>query len=117
MSDGVYQTEREFATGTTELGAAKFGAKVKPFALATVLWQRSGNGNISLFVELLDGDRVYVIDTQSGGAGFQNYCLPNVRVPNKVFCTSGQRIRVRSSGAAGGENQSAAVTWAEEGTP
>jgi hypothetical protein len=116
VSDGVFQTEREYATGATQLGAKKFGARVKPYSLRTVLWQRSQAAAIDLFVEIVDGDRVYLIDTVAGTT-LKSYVLPNARVPSKIDLITPQQIRFRTAGAAAGEDQSVAVTWAEEGTP
>lgn len=116
MSDGVYQTQREYAKDATQLGATLFGARIKPYSLRTILWQRKNAAAMDLFVEIVDGDRVYLVDTVAGTI-LKSYVFPNSRTPAKLELNTPQQIRFRTAGAAAGEDQSVAVTWAEEGTP
>jgi hypothetical protein len=115
VSDGVFQTEREYAKGIVPLGSAKFGARVKPYSLRTVLWQRADATALDLFLEIVDGDRVYLIDTVAGTT-LKTYVFPNSRTPAKLDLNTPQRIRFRTGVPAVAEDQSVAVTWAEEGT-
>jgi hypothetical protein len=112
VSEGTFQTERGFkvAAGAFELLA---GARYHPFSLRTVLWERADAAAIDLFLEIVDGDRVYEIDSVLGTAD-KKYHFPNARATKALDLVPAARVRFRTSG---GTNQSAAITWAELGAP
>ena len=115
MSDGVFQVERGVVT-EADL-TKKAGANYHPFSLRTVLYHRDENAaGVAVFLEIVDGDTVYVIDTVAALAG-KDYQFPNERAPHKFDLVPGQRIQFRAVGAAGGAKQNVAITWAELGAP
>lgn len=111
VSEGVFQTERQVKTGT-DLGF-EAGPKYHPGSLRTVLYHAAA-GVVTVFVEVVDGDAVYLIDT---AVGVTDYSWPNADSPEKIDFVPPQRIRFRTTGIGGGVKHSAAVTWAELGAP
>ncbi len=116
VSEAVFQDEHEFAKDTTELGAKLFGSKFHSFSLRTLIWQRKNAGAVDLFLEMIDGDRVYVIDSVLATTS-KSYVFPNARTPNKVDMVRSQKYRFRTSGSLAGEDQSTDTVWAELGAP
>jgi len=115
VSEGVFQVERDAKTGV-ELSFVS-GADYHPYSLRTILWHRSAAGGpIAIFVEIVDGDTIYVVDTVAALAG-QDYQFPNSRTPEKLDLVPPQKIRFRTVGIGGGEKQNVAITWAELGAP
>lgn len=114
VSEGVFQVERDFKTGVNLDFLS--GAKYHPFSARTILWKADAAGAVSLFVEVVDGDRVYEIDSLLAFAG-TTYQWPNERSPHPKDLVPPQRIRFRTTGIAGGVKHSVAVTWAELGAP
>lgn len=114
VSEGVFQVERDFKTGTNiSLDA---GANYHPFSARTILWKADSAGMVGIFVEVVDGDRVYELDSVAAFAG-QSYSWPNQRSPEKIDLVPPQRIRFRTTGIAAMVKHSAAITWAELGAP
>lgn len=116
VSEAVFQKEFEFAKDTVQLGAKLFGARYHPFSMRTVLWQRVSGGAMDLFLEVVEGDRVYIVD-QVLATVLKSYVFPNARTPEKVDLVPGARYRFRTLGAPIGEDQSVVTTWAELGAP
>ena len=115
-SEGVFQTEREFKIGAGDF-ALLAGARYHPFSLRSVLYERQNLGAVDLFLEVVDGDRVYQIDSATAMTD-RFYSWPNTDSPEKFDLTPPQRVRLRVIGGANpAENQSAAITWAELGAP
>lgn len=114
VSEGTLQVERDFQTGVNITKEA--GARYHPFSARTILWSADAAGAVSLFVEIVDGDRVYELDRVAAFAG-QVYSWPNSRSPEKIDLVPAQRIRFRTTGIAGGVKHSVAITWAEIGVP
>lgn len=113
-SEGTFQVERDFKTGVNLSFEA--GAKYHPFSARTILWHADAAGAVGIFVEVMDGDRVYVLDTLAAFAG-QDYSWPNSRSPEKIDLVPAQRIRFRTTGIGGAVKHSVAITWAELGAP
>lgn len=112
-SEGVFQVERDFRTSEDINLVA--GARYHPYSLRTVLWKADAAGAPSLFVEVVDGDRVYVIDSEVAFAG-TTYQWPNAKSPHPKDLVPPQRIRFRTTGmGAVAVKHSVAVTWAELG--
>jgi hypothetical protein len=114
VSEGTLQVERDFKTGVNLNFDA--GARYHPFSARTILWKADAAGAVDIFVEIVDGDRVYELDRLLAFAG-QVYSWPNARSPEKMDLVPAQRIRFRTAGIAGGVKHSAAITWAEIGVP
>ena len=115
VSEGTFQVERAFKIGAGDLVLVG-GTRYHPYSLRTVLWERLNATNVDIFLEVLDGDRIYIVDSVLG-TGAKSYIFPNARIPEKLDLVPAQKIRFRVTGAVAGDNQSVAVTWAELGTP
>jgi hypothetical protein len=114
LSEGVFQTEHDYKEGADI--DFPVGARYHPFSARTVLWEASAAGAVDLFIEVVDGDRVYEIDKVAGFAGTK-YSWPNQRSPEKMDLVPAQRLRFRTVGIAGGVKHSVAITWAELAAP
>lgn len=113
--DGVFQTDRDFKVGANNLDLVS-GARYHPFSMRSVLWQRKTANAMDFFIEIVDGDKVYPVVSLPGTV-LKSYVWPDAATPSKIDLTPAMRIRVRTNGAGPGEDQSAAVTWAELGAP
>jgi hypothetical protein len=107
-SEGVFQVERQVKTGA-DLNFDS-GPRYHPGSLRAVLYKADA-GAVTVFVEMVDGDRVYLIDT---AVGVSDYSWPNADSPEKFDFVPPQRVRFRTTGIGAGKH-SAAVTWAELG--
>jgi len=112
-SEGVYQVEREFKVGAGDL-VKLAGARYHPFRLATVLWERKEIDAVDIFLEVVDGDRIYKID-EVLGCICKFYAWPNSASPREIYLVPDMRVRFRVIGAQAAENQSVFLTWAELG--
>jgi hypothetical protein len=112
-SEGVFQTERAYAKDAETLLLVG-GGRYHPFTLRTVLWERANATLVNLYLEVMDGDRVYLIDSLLATA-VKSYRWPNAASPSPIALVPATRYRFRVTGAAGGEVQSVLAVWAELG--
>jgi len=112
-SEGTYQPERGFMSGAGDFSLVA-GARYHPFRLATILWERKNVTPVDIFVEVLDGDKVYGVD-QVLGCTCKLYAWPNSASPFHIYLVPGMQVRFRVTGAVAGEVQSAVIVWAELG--
>lgn len=113
LSEGTLQVERDFKTGVD----FNFEALLRyhPFSARTILWKADAAGAVDIFVEIVDGDRVYELDKVLGFAG-QSYSWPNARSPEKIDMVPPQKVRFRTVGIAAVKH-SVAITLAEIAVP
>lgn len=112
-SEGTYQPERGYKNGEGDFELVA-GARYHPYRLATVLWQRKEIDPVDIFLEVLDGDRVYAVD-QVIGCTCKLYAWPNSASPFHICLVPDMRVRFRVTGALAAEEQSAVIVWAELG--
>lgn len=112
-SEGTYQPERGFKKDAGDF-VLEAGARYHPFRLATILWERKLITPVDIFIEVLDGDKVYGVD-QVLGCTCKLYSWPNSASPFHVCLVPPMRVRFRVTGAVAGEDQSAVIVWAELG--
>ena len=114
VSEGTFQSERAYAIDG-DLTSPWFGARIHPYSLRSVLVKKDGPGAITVFLEALDGDVIYLIDSQTGVT--DTYHWPDATEPSKMDLTPPTRFRVRTTGGGAGDKISMLATWAELGAP
>ncbi len=112
-SEGTYQPARAYKSGAGEFTMV-FGARYHPFRLATVLWERKEIDPVDIYVEVLDGDKVYAID-EVIGCVCKKYAWPNSAAPSLLYLVPDMQVRFRVTGAQAAEEQSVLAVWAELG--
>ena len=100
-------------TGAADIAVDSTLVKASPHKLVAALFERTKTDAIDLFLEVVGGSRVFVIDSITTFTG-TSYCFPNTRVPEPIAVAPGFYFRLRTTGTVAlDENQSAVLFVAE----
>lgn len=92
-SEGTFQTFRGYKADDNLSVEAEL--RYHPYNLRTVLWERNFATAADIFLEVIDGDKTYVVDSVTGTAS-KSYVFPNDRVPHPLSLVQPQKVRFRA---------------------
>ena len=107
------QSEFQNQKGAVDINLTAGPQWASSYDLLSIMYIRKRTEAINIFVEVIAGGQLFVIDRVLG-TGDTSYVFPNQRVPYKIALSNGMKIIFRTENvSAGDEDHSVIVQWAD----